>query len=196
MDKINIDIKQIRENQRLTQTEFSKILGVSRSTIVKVEGGEVNLSKKMIEKLRTCFPFEFDKTSGNTKYKSLNVDEMSDIQKYYWTNFIELSSVYSRLKTICLSIKNIDNEYFTPEKVHELNKIEKAITILSAVVFHHGGISEEFSFKTEITLSNSQKLIDFYLDELLKKLTVRINHFEDLLLPDLSNISDDFEFPE
>lgn len=196
MNKINIDIKQIRENQRLTQSEFSDILGVSRSTITKIEGGEVKLSKKMIEKLRISFPFEFDKTSSNTKYKSLNVDEMSDIQKYYWTNFIELSNIYSRLKTICLSIKNIDNEYFTLEKVNELNKIEKAITALSAVVFHHGGISEEFSFKTEITLTNSEKLMDFYLDELLNKLTIKINHFEDLLLPDLSNISSNFEFPE
>jgi DNA-binding XRE family transcriptional regulator len=58
MDKIDIDIKQVRENQRLTQTEFSKILGVSRSTIVKIEGGEVKLSKKMIEKLKNSFPIE------------------------------------------------------------------------------------------------------------------------------------------
>jgi DNA-binding XRE family transcriptional regulator len=58
MDKNNIDLKQIRENQRLTQTEFSKILDVSRSTIVKIEGGEVKLSKKMIEKLQNSFPKE------------------------------------------------------------------------------------------------------------------------------------------
>jgi transcriptional regulator with XRE-family HTH domain len=58
MNKNNIDLKQIRENQRLTQTEFSKILGVSRSTITKIEGGEVKLSKKMIEKLQNSFPKE------------------------------------------------------------------------------------------------------------------------------------------
>lgn len=58
MDKKNVDIKQIRENQKLTQTEFSKILEVSRSTIVKIEGGEVKLSKKMIEKLQNSFPKE------------------------------------------------------------------------------------------------------------------------------------------
>lgn len=58
MNKKNIDLKQIRENQRLTQSEFSKILGVSRSTITKIEGGEVKLSKKMIEKLEISFPKE------------------------------------------------------------------------------------------------------------------------------------------
>lgn len=58
MDKKNIDLKQIRENQRLTQTEFSEILEVSRSTITKIEGGEVKLSKKMIEKLQNAFPKE------------------------------------------------------------------------------------------------------------------------------------------
>lgn len=58
MNKKTIDIKQIRENQRLTQTEFSEILGVSRSTIVKIESGEVELSKKMIEKLQNSFPKE------------------------------------------------------------------------------------------------------------------------------------------
>jgi DNA-binding XRE family transcriptional regulator len=195
MDKKNINIKQIRENQRLTQTEFSKILDVSRSIIVKIESGEVELSKKMLAKLKVCFPFEFDKTESNTKYKSLNVDDLSNMQRYYWDNFIGLSKVYNRLKIICLAIKNIDNNFFDAEKLIELNKIEKAINILSKVVFHHGSISEEFSFKTAITLSNSEDLLDTYLTELSNKLTIKINNFDDLLLSDLTNIVDDFEIP-
>lgn len=195
MNKINIDLKQIRENQRLTQSEFSDILGVSRSTITKIEGGEVKLSKKMIEKLRISFPFEFDKTDSNVKYKSFNVDDLSTIQKYYWDNWAGLTTLQNRLKTICLAIKSIDNDYFDIEKVNELKKIEKAISILSKVVFHHGNISEEFSFKTSLTLENSEKLVDFYLTELLNKLNIRINTFDDLLLSDLSNIVDDLDFP-
>lgn len=195
MNKNNIDIKQIRENQRLTQTEFSKILQVSRSTITKIEGKEIELSKKMIEKLKVCFPFEFDKTDSNIKHKSMNIDDLSKIQKYYWDNYVGLSSVYNRLKIICLAIKNIDNNFFDTEKLIELNNIEKAITILSKVVFHHGSISEEFSIKTAVTLSNAENLLDNYLSLLSDKLPIKINNFNDLLLSDLSNIIDDFENP-
>ena len=52
MNKNNIDLKQIRKNQGLTQDEFSDILKVSRSTITKIEGGSLKLSKNMITKLR------------------------------------------------------------------------------------------------------------------------------------------------
>jgi transcriptional regulator with XRE-family HTH domain len=78
MDKINIDIKQIRENQRLTQTEFSEILGVSRSTIVKIEGGEVKLSKKMIEKLQNSFPKELGLPYDDSSF-IMGIDNDSDV---------------------------------------------------------------------------------------------------------------------
>jgi transcriptional regulator with XRE-family HTH domain len=196
MNKINIDLKQIRENQRLTQSEFSDILGVSRSTITKIEGGDVKLSKKMIEKLRASFPFEFDKSYSNVKNKSFNVDDLSKTQKHYWDDLMTLTTLQNKLMIVCLAIKNINNNYFDIEKVNELKKIETSISILYKVVFQHGYISEDFSFKISSIVSNSEGLLISYLSELSNQLKIKINNFDDLLLSDLSNIADDLSFPD
>ena len=78
MNKNKVDIKQIRENQRLTQTEFAEILGVSRSTIVKVESGEVSLSKKMVAKLQNQFPKEMGVSFDNSNLIS-GLENDSDV---------------------------------------------------------------------------------------------------------------------
>ncbi len=45
------DLKVFRQSKSINQTEFSKILGISRSTIVKIEGGEIKLSLKIYNKI-------------------------------------------------------------------------------------------------------------------------------------------------
>lgn len=67
-------IRTIREEARLTQSEFAKALGVSTVLIAMVETGQKEVSKKLIVKLAECLdvhpasitPFLF----GDTKASS------------------------------------------------------------------------------------------------------------------------------
>lgn len=43
----NFDLKDFRKQNKITQTALAKILGISRSTITKIEGKEIKLSVKV-----------------------------------------------------------------------------------------------------------------------------------------------------
>ncbi|WAA13393.1 helix-turn-helix domain-containing protein [Fervidibacillus halotolerans] len=45
-------IKRVRQMKGMSQLEFSKALGVSRSLIAQVEGGYINPSDDLVEKIR------------------------------------------------------------------------------------------------------------------------------------------------
>jgi transcriptional regulator with XRE-family HTH domain len=113
MDKKNIDIKQIRENQRLTQTEFSKILGVSRSTIVKIEGGEIQLSKKMIEKLQNSFPKELGVPFDDSSLITGNENDSDVLITIICTNLGSIDVAKQLIKIIAN-----DSKYKFEENLH------------------------------------------------------------------------------
>lgn len=107
MNKINIDIKQIRENQRLTQSEFAEILGVSRSTITKIEGGEVQLSKSMLKKLEINFPENLGLPYDNSNLIS-NENESDILIGLIALNLGRIEEVKRTIKKMSL---NTDYEY-------------------------------------------------------------------------------------
>jgi len=55
-NKNNLSFKTIRQNQGFTQEEFAKLLGVSRSTVAKIENEQMGVSDKIIQKLIINFP--------------------------------------------------------------------------------------------------------------------------------------------
>lgn len=160
MDKINIDIKQIRENQRLTQTEFSKILGVSRSTIVKIEGGEVKLSKKMIEKLKNSFPkemglpYEKDGLIGN--------DDESDILiTIIATNLGTIDQVKEIIKKMC-----VDTDYTYDENkfLKQFIRTSDRLSLSENSILFNKPIKYEYRFLIDFLNITKECLFSIYED--------------------------------
>lgn len=60
MNQITRNIIKLREKQGLTQTDFAKKIGVSRSTIAKLETEQTNLSKNLLNKILDRFPNELE----------------------------------------------------------------------------------------------------------------------------------------
>ena len=121
MNKNNIDLKQIRKNQRLTQEEFSDILDVSRSIITKIEGGKIELSKKMVKKLKKNFPNEFGlpilepNLIGNLEHSDILISIIS-------VDLISIEHTKHIIKKMCIT-SNLP--YNRQKLTHFLNKCER-----------------------------------------------------------------------
>lgn len=55
-----LDLKRIRENQKLTQTELAKKMGLCRSSIAKKESGKVALTIEDLKFLRSEFNIDLN----------------------------------------------------------------------------------------------------------------------------------------
>ncbi len=71
MNKYNLEFRQIRESQRLTQNEFAQKLGISVSIIAKIESGQTHISNKIAEKVVNTYPELTIKLKDFTDQKSV-----------------------------------------------------------------------------------------------------------------------------
>ena len=78
MDNIILKFIKFRENQKLTQSEFAEKIGVSRSTIAKIENGNSKISKKFLLKLEDSFPNEWEQID-NFRNEVIELNENLDI---------------------------------------------------------------------------------------------------------------------
>ncbi|MXS70258.1 helix-turn-helix domain-containing protein [Flavobacteriaceae bacterium W22] len=60
----NKGLQKLRINNKLTQTQLAEKLGVSRSTIAKIENGKLTLTVKMIENIKFHFNIELHYTNN------------------------------------------------------------------------------------------------------------------------------------
>lgn len=161
MDKINIDIKQIRENQRLTQTEFSKILGVSRSTIVKIEGGEVKLSKKMTLKLEEAFPKELNLPFDNSGFIGGDTDSEILIT-IISTNLGTIDHVKELLKKMSL---NTDYTYSDPVFLKRFLSTSKRLNFEeNELIFEGDSIKYNYRFLIDFLAITKECVFAIYED--------------------------------
>lgn len=77
-----LDIKQLRENKNLTQSELAEKLGVSRSIIAKIESKEIDISKKIMEKLINSFPEEIINYKNIYNYTHLFTQDETHLKAY------------------------------------------------------------------------------------------------------------------
>jgi transcriptional regulator with XRE-family HTH domain len=160
MDKINVDLKQIRENQRLTQTEFSKILGVSRSTIVKIESGEVKLSNKMIEKLQNSFPKEMG--LPYEKEGLIGSDNDSDILiTIIATNLSRIDQVKEIIKEMCI---NTDFTYDQDKFLHQFIRTSERLSLSENSILFNKPIKYEYRFLIDFLYITKECLFSIYED--------------------------------
>lgn len=161
MSKINTNIKQIRENQRLTQSEFSDILGVSRSTITKIEGGMIELSKKMLLKLQNSFPKEF-----NLPYDDSNMignDNESDIIiSVISANLGRIEQVKEVIKAMSL---NTDYSYNETKFLNRFLLSSKRLDFdANYLIFEDKSIKYEYRFLIDFLKITKECLYSIYED--------------------------------
>lgn len=60
----NNGLQKLRANNKLTQTQLAEKIGVSRSTIAKIENGKLTLSVKMIDNIKFYFNIELHYTNN------------------------------------------------------------------------------------------------------------------------------------
>ena len=46
-----MNIKELRESRKLSQSQFAKMLGVSQSTVNHLENGRINVSQRIADKV-------------------------------------------------------------------------------------------------------------------------------------------------
>lgn len=161
MNKKEIDLKKIRENQRLTQSEFGKILGVSRSTITKIEGGEVKLSKKMIQKLENSFPKDLGLPYDSSNWIG-NENESDILTTIISTNIGQIEQVKEVIKAMCT-----DTE-FVYEEDRFLNKFlissKKSNFEQNRFYFENNSAKYEYKFLLDFLNITKDCLFSIYED--------------------------------
>lgn len=161
MSKINIDLKQLRESQRLTQKEFCEILDVSRSTITKIEAGDVKLSKKMLLKLKNSFPKEFglpyDKSNliGNDNESDILITVIS-------TNLGRIEQVKEVIKAMSLNTEYSYNE--TKFLKRFLSTSKRLDFDNKYLVYQNNFVKYEYKFLIDFLLISKDCLFSIYED--------------------------------
>ena len=160
MSKININLKQIRENQRLTQSEFGNILGVSRSTITKIEAGEVKLSKKMILKLQNSFPkemglpYEKDGLIGNDNDSDILITIIA-------TNLGRIDQVKELIKKMCI---NTDFTYDEDKFLQQFIRTSERLNLSENSILFNKPIKYEYRFLIDFLNISKECLFSIYED--------------------------------
>ena len=73
-------IKQLRQNANMTQTEFAKKLGITRSSINAWEMGISVPSTQYVVELSNLFKVTTDYILGIDKTNTINIDDLSEEQ--------------------------------------------------------------------------------------------------------------------
>ncbi|SHL81395.1 helix-turn-helix domain-containing protein [Flavobacterium chilense] len=160
MDKKDVNLKQIRESQRLTQSEFGEILGVSRSTITKIEAGEVKLSKKMILKLQNSFPKEmglpYEKSGliGNENESDILITIIA-------TNLGRIDQVKDLIKAMCI---NTDYTYDEDKFLQQFLRTSDRLNLNENNILFSKSIKYEYRFLIDFLNITKECLFSIYED--------------------------------
>lgn len=116
MTSIAQKIIKLREKQGLTQTDFAKKIGVSRSTIAKLETEQTGLSKKLLNKILDRFPNEIELIDNIREDLKINLPtndyELSiNDKKFLNDNYISYEKNSILYYYLNLSDKELDKLY-------------------------------------------------------------------------------------
>jgi len=174
MEELNI--KQLRENKKLTQLEFATILGVSRSVIAKIESDELDISKRMFEKLIKTFPDEIPNYKNIYKYAHLNTHQITHQNfnnennysidgvdlNYYYNQNLEYEQMQPWL------VKILQLLYYQCERKfnkREIEEIYSCMTNISPIIY----VKEYGEDKIKDFINEHKFLIKSLIDKYLKE---------------------------
>lgn len=188
------DLKDFRASKAKTQTELAEILGISRSTVAKIEKGDIPISKKIFEKLMKYFDSDYktimegykithlithpfpqqsseintflDNTIGINKWDNLDNEDV-DYTYYYLQNM-----EYERLQKWLFNIVKMHTSEF--KRLFDANEKKELYTcVTNTYSTSYIKQSGEIAFKKFLTekMNLTKELIDKYLTEYYKKKT-------------------------
>lgn len=189
MDKF--DLKKFRISKKKTQTEFAEILGVSRSTIAKIENENIEISKKIFEKLIKYFNNDYKEiitgynsvhliTQANTQQSiekdtffdttiGINRNDTIDNKDVDYTYYYLQNMEYERMQKWLFNIVKLLTTEFKRE-IDENEKSELYTCITNTYSTSYIKLNGETKFKKFIDehINLTKELIDKYLDEYYK----------------------------
>ena len=175
MNDYNLEFRQIRENHKLTQTEFSRKLGISVSIIAKIETGSTNISKKIAKKVVELYP------ETSFKLKEYIEDDLIDVNN---NTSITLSNESHLFKVIDSYTENYPIIEYYLQKIEDLkmfsiglNDFDFAKTIDTTLEnFQSNDINECYRnlllAYSEIEIINHNNKKDQKVNEKLSELTI------------------------
>ncbi|MGV0977842.1 helix-turn-helix domain-containing protein [Empedobacter falsenii] len=200
--KSNINLfKQIRDNHKLTQTAFANKLNVSRSSIAKIESGELEISKKIIQKLYNNFPNDIEIISQIYKDSTI---QNSDLIKIEILDLKEKEQIYNSIKSLWESIDNLyysimflidlKEDIISKSQYGFISNVNNRYQDEKNIFLNNQFPSFEREYKEPYTIKNIK---DLSLDELIlyfEELSKNNELFSNIFYKNFSNIRFDLTF--
>lgn len=197
MEKFNL--KKFRASKAKTQTEFADILGVSRSTIAKIENENIEISKKIFEKLIKYFSNDYkeiiegynithlipqdytqplgEKGSFFDTALGINRNDSIDNKDVDYTYYYLKNMEYERMQKWLFNIvKLLTTEFKRSITENEKNDLYTCLTNTYSTSYIKQNGETKFKKFIDEHINLTKELIDKYLDEYYKlKLEVNPN---------------------
>ena len=111
--KIGARLKQIRTEKKITQVDFSKMLGVSQSYLSAVESNRTGVSKAKIEKFAKKLDVSSEALLTETNNRSSSSDHIKDIRslEFAFKNNPEVSKALDILFEFDDTLSSIKDEH-------------------------------------------------------------------------------------
>lgn len=125
---MNIRIKKIRKNLKLTQEEFGKRLGVTRNAIANIESGRVTPSNLFLNLLSKEFNIskEWIETGcDNSENDSLSSQDIKLADIFARLTLDKSSSKSKKIKNLIETLSELDEEYIDALEVLTLGLINQ-----------------------------------------------------------------------
>lgn len=178
---MNFDLKDFRKIGRLTQKDLSEKINISRSTITKIEAGEIAMSDNVYNKLEKYLPNEFqayykhkNKERIRIKFNDIE-DNYSDLEiikeksnaEYSNIQNIEIELNFKKLSTLKNQILTVLNFYSEYDKIPLSKKQIENLYII-----------EGFINNLEFEESNFNSLLQKYILTCEEYLSLLIDSFK------------------
>jgi|GEM_PF-5850536 len=206
----NVIFRDIRKNHGLTQSEFAKKIGVSRSLVAKIESDNQDVSKKIIEKIANVFPddtnlynfkLEITHSINESLREKLSIDKnYSDLSEIYYLNKFNPKVLKSETKlflisyrqrlldslqllfSICRVLKYFGYE-FTKEEIEDITYFDSFTMTIKDIEKQHDLLNQELKINLINLLDNSLfGIINKYTYKIETYLDDNIIEWEDLLI--------------
>lgn len=104
---MDLNIRKLRSDNKLKQSDLAKILGVGQPLISSIESGRFKISKEVLEKVREHFPDFEQYISSETIQKIMATGELNN-KKLLDIVFEQMERIKEKDRQISTLLKMID----------------------------------------------------------------------------------------
>lgn len=196
-------IKEIRRRNNLTQVEFAKKIGVSRSAVALIETGVNNISQELFQKIQNNFTLTTQElevlenvgvnmgfnvgVSNNTSNNNDNFyhDVLDKESDFLIASYEELNNIEEYLQVICKTLFIHTSYEFTEEEVEKLNKLKEISGLVFDLMFDKVSYTKEHVKLIKSSIALSKELLEVYITELKYTMSGSVTNYEQLLIEEI-----------